>query len=468
MYTTNRTSDAPPTFDFSIAPSTNDVTRVPAEPLRAELQRRAALQPLPGGAVLAAGASASATATAPTPTSPPARRSSPSATRPPSSPASTTTRPTSTTAPIPRTATTSSSPTSLSYFLSTGSLGRHDLKGGFEYYRSHLKGGNSQSPTSFVYYADYKTNDAGDPVLDASGNLTPVFITEGGLFLNWLAERGAILNVNTTTLYLNDRWTLNNHWGFNLGLRYEQVRSDTTSPSISGIDTTTLVPRLGVDFDPTGTGSFKLQGTYSHYAASYNPGQFGNNQGAGNPSLVYGIYIGPPGEGLGFAPGFDPAELRAAGRAVAHRQRLLRGRAVLAAGEGVDALRRHPDRQRRLRQGDLREPQGRQLRGELHHLRPRDGRGHDAVHVPGLRGPVPARPHGVPEQRPAAAGLPGAPAQRRLSRRRALEPAGELHVPDPQPRQLRGREHRTSRPSRPPSATTPRSWCPSAISPKGA
>jgi len=196
--------------------------------------------------------------------------------------------------------------TSLSYFLSTASMGRHDLKGGFEYYRSRFKGGNSQSPTSFVYYADYKTDSAGNAVLDANGNLTPVFEPGGGLLLNWLAERGAALNVNTTTLYLNDRWTLNNHWAFNLGARFEQVRSDTTSPSISGIDTTTLVPRLGVDFDPSGSGRFKLQGTYSHYAASYNPSQFGNNQGAGNPSLVYGIYIGPPGEGLNFAPGFDP------------------------------------------------------------------------------------------------------------------------------------------------------------------
>ena len=37
---------------------------------------------------------------------------------------------------------------------------------------------------------------------------------------------------------------------------------------------------------------------------AYNLGQFGNKQGAGNPSLVYGIYAGPPGQGLEFAPGF--------------------------------------------------------------------------------------------------------------------------------------------------------------------
>jgi hypothetical protein len=194
----------------------------------------------------------------------------------------------------------------LSYFLSTQSLGKHDLKVGFEYYKNSFKGGNSQSPTNYVFYADYATDAAGEPVLDGNGNLTPVFEPFGGLFLNWLAERGARLDVRTTSLYLNDRWRVGGRWTFNLGVRYERVRSDTTSSSILGLDTDTIVPRLGASFDVMGDGRYTLQATYSHYAGSYNLSQFGNNQGAGNPSLVYAIYAGPPGEGLDFAPGFDP------------------------------------------------------------------------------------------------------------------------------------------------------------------
>ena len=195
----------------------------------------------------------------------------------------------------------------LSYFLSTASMGRHDVKVGFEYYKNSFVGGNSQSPTSYVYYADYAVDDAGNPVLDGSGNLTPDFQTFGGLFLDWIAERGAGLHVKTTSFFLNDRWQLGSRLAFNLGLRYERVRSDTTSPDILGIDTDTIVPRLGASFDVKGDGKYTLQATYSHYAGSYNLSQFGNNQGAGNPSLVYGIYIGPPGQGLNFGPGFDPA-----------------------------------------------------------------------------------------------------------------------------------------------------------------
>jgi outer membrane receptor protein involved in Fe transport len=195
---------------------------------------------------------------------------------------------------------------SLSYFLSTASLGKHDIKVGFEYYKNTFEGGNSQSPTNYVFYADYATDADGNPVLDSAGNLTPVFAPEGGLFLNWLPDRGARLDVKTTSFYLNDRWQLGRHWSFNLGVRYERVRSDTTSSSILGLDTDTFVPRLGASYDVKGDGSYTLQATYSHYAGSYNLSQFGNNQGAGNPSLVYAIYVGPPGQGLDFAPGFDP------------------------------------------------------------------------------------------------------------------------------------------------------------------
>ena len=54
---------------------------------------------------------------------------------------------------------------SLSYFLSTQSLGKHDLKVGFENYRSQRTGGNSQSSTNYVFYTDYLTDADGHRVL---------------------------------------------------------------------------------------------------------------------------------------------------------------------------------------------------------------------------------------------------------------------------------------------------------------
>ena len=52
---------------------------------------------------------------------------------------------------------------SLSYALTTSRFGSHDIKGGFEVFNSNRTGGNSQSATGYVIYADYLTDDAGAP-----------------------------------------------------------------------------------------------------------------------------------------------------------------------------------------------------------------------------------------------------------------------------------------------------------------
>ena len=54
----------------------------------------------------------------------------------------------------------------LSYFLSSGSAGSHDLRFGLESITMTQRGGNSQSSTGFLMYADYLKNQAGSPVLD--------------------------------------------------------------------------------------------------------------------------------------------------------------------------------------------------------------------------------------------------------------------------------------------------------------
>lgn len=193
----------------------------------------------------------------------------------------------------------------LSYFLSTKDLGRHDIKGGVEQYRGTRTGGNSQTATGFVFYADYVTDDSGAPVFDSNGFLIPIFSPGETLIEDWLPVKGARLDLTTLSFYLNDKWALNNHWSFMVGGRYERVRSKATG-GIVGVDTDTFVPRLAASFDPKGDGKWKLDATYAHYAGKYNEAQFGNNTNVGNPDYTLGVYVGPPGEGRAFGPGIDP------------------------------------------------------------------------------------------------------------------------------------------------------------------
>lgn len=193
---------------------------------------------------------------------------------------------------------------SLAWFMTTPTMGSHDIKGGFEVFTSTNAGGNSQSATNFVFWTNYLTDVEGRPVLDAQSRFIPVFDPEVTFVQNWLARRGSELDIRTSSFYVHDRWAANKHWSFDLGLRYERVRSET-SQDLLGLDTDTIVPRLAASFDPTGTGTWVFQTTYAHYAGRYSEAQFGENTNVGNPDRVTMVYVGPPGVGHSFAPGFD-------------------------------------------------------------------------------------------------------------------------------------------------------------------
>jgi hypothetical protein len=195
---------------------------------------------------------------------------------------------------------------SLSYFASTDSLGKHDIKIGYENYQSTRTGGNSQSATDYVFYTDYLTDANGRPVFDGNGYVIPVFTPGVSQLQNWQAIRGAEIDLTTQAAYVNDRWTLDDHWSFNLGVRAEFAGGKATG-GIQPVDARTVVPRLAVSFDVRGDGKYKLDATYSHYSGKYSETQFANNTNVGNPNAIYYLYTGPAGQGRSFAPGINPA-----------------------------------------------------------------------------------------------------------------------------------------------------------------
>lgn len=192
---------------------------------------------------------------------------------------------------------------SATYFLSTDQ-GSHSIKGGFEHFQSSVTGGNSQSSTGFVFLADYVVDANGVPEVDAQGRLMPIFQPFGALYFNFFAQRGASVDVNTLSFYVNDNWQVNDHLSFNLGVRSETV-SSSTADNVGEFDAGTVVPRLGVAYDPFGDGRFTLQSTYSHYSGKYTELQFSQSTNVLRPDEVDRLYTGPPGQGLDFAPGFD-------------------------------------------------------------------------------------------------------------------------------------------------------------------
>ncbi|HVR70201.1 MAG TPA: TonB-dependent receptor [Vicinamibacteria bacterium] len=194
----------------------------------------------------------------------------------------------------------------LSYFLSTGNAGRHDLKFGFENYTSSRTGGNSQSATGYVFRAD-PIAQGGQPIRDGQGRMVPNFVPGVSRIENWISLQGAEINIQTLSFYVNDRWALNDRWSFNLGLRYAGHSTDATQAEVASISSSALVPRLGATFDVKGDGRWILQATYAHYAGKAAETQFADNSNVGTPNLLLYQYRpdAPAGQGIGFAPGFD-------------------------------------------------------------------------------------------------------------------------------------------------------------------
>ena len=195
---------------------------------------------------------------------------------------------------------------SLSYFLTSRGRGTHDLKAGFERFVSIGVGGNSQSPSGFVFFTDYLTDAAGRPQLDSQGRLIPIWLSGLTAQNNWLASRGAEIDLVTTSLYVHDRWAINAHTTLDLGLRYERGRGETNEDFVTA-DTDSFVPRVGITYDLGANGDTVLQASYAHYAGKLHQNQFVRNTNVTNPSRVTRAYVGPSGEGVDFAPGYDPA-----------------------------------------------------------------------------------------------------------------------------------------------------------------
>jgi outer membrane receptor protein involved in Fe transport len=192
------------------------------------------------------------------------------------------------------------------YFLSTEATGSHDLKGGFEHYTSSRTGGNSQSATGYVFQTDYVTTSAGLPALDASGGVIPRFVPGHTRIQNWLSVPGSTIDIRTLSFYVQDKWRFNPHLTFDVGARYENVRSDATG-DIVGADTRTFVPRLAASYDVKANGKTIVQATYAHYSGKFAETQFARNSNVANPSVVVYQYTGMEGSGVDFAPGFNLA-----------------------------------------------------------------------------------------------------------------------------------------------------------------
>ena len=187
-----------------------------------------------------------------------------------------------------------------SWFLSSKGLGSHDIVLGVDRFDDKVLYNNWQSGSSYDLLADGEAGyvpglvPGASPGLDPNGSPYPVFISgSGSSYLGFfpIADISPGNDFRTQSLFLNDKWRLDNNFSFNIGVRYDKNRSVNAAGAVVSNDHA-VNPRLGVTFDPKGDGRWQFNASYAKYVAAINS-VASDVSPAGVPASLSYLYVGP-------------------------------------------------------------------------------------------------------------------------------------------------------------------------------
>jgi outer membrane receptor protein involved in Fe transport len=176
------------------------------------------------------------------------------------------------------------------YFLNTRSMGSHNFVAGIDRFEEQRYANNFQSGSNFRIFVTGARGANGViyPII------TPTTATGGGSYIRWtpIFVDADESNLRTDSLFLNDKWDLNQHWSFNLGVRFDKNNSVDAMGNTSS-DDQAFSPRLGVQYDLRGDGRHRFSAAYANYASRIVEGVASGNNAAGNPATIDFAYKGP-------------------------------------------------------------------------------------------------------------------------------------------------------------------------------
>ena len=186
------------------------------------------------------------------------------------------------------------------YYLNTKRTGNHDLLVGAEMYKETRLVNNNQSASNFtVGSVGTATFLPGDPTP------YPHFAPSSGATCNSTGNCGSIIyrpillsstgdHLNTRSVFLNDKWDLNAHWNFNLGVRYDKNHAVDATGNLVSSDHN-ISPRLGLNWDVKGDGRSRFNASAARYVAKIADGNAGGaGNAAGTPAAFQWAYQGTP------------------------------------------------------------------------------------------------------------------------------------------------------------------------------
>jgi outer membrane receptor protein involved in Fe transport len=173
------------------------------------------------------------------------------------------------------------------WFLSTDSLGSHDLAFGYDTFDDVRLADNHQSGS------DYRIIITNTIIRGTS--LFPQLISGNtGTYIQYnpILESSAGTHFVTDSLFANDRWRLNDHLSFNLGVRYDKNDGEDSSGNKVAKDSR-LSPRLSAAWDPKADGDWVFNASYGQYVSAIASTQANGSAQGGNPAAYQWFYRGP-------------------------------------------------------------------------------------------------------------------------------------------------------------------------------
>jgi hypothetical protein len=178
------------------------------------------------------------------------------------------------------------------YYLNTANLGTHNLTLGAENFAETRLANNHQSGSDWRILANTVRDSAGNPIL-LDGSPVPIFQSNTLMRWNPIFQVSPGSDLQTNSIFLNDRWDLNNRFSFNLGVRYDQNDAVDSAGNVVS-DDSAFSPRLGVTFDVLGDGRHRVNASYGRYVSKIMDGNVGGaGSAAGNSAQIDFAYAGP-------------------------------------------------------------------------------------------------------------------------------------------------------------------------------
>jgi hypothetical protein len=183
-----------------------------------------------------------------------------------------------------------------SYFLSTASMGNHSIVGGAEEFHQLRNENNYQSGSDFRIHGRFI--QVGDQMFFGTDP------DAGEIEWDPVPALSQTSDFAVRSFFLNDKWDLGSHWGFNVGVRYDSAFGDDQAGNKT-VDDQAFSPRLAASYDLRGDGRHRFSTSYGRYVSKVDQGPADNTAAAGRYASYYWDYRGP----LINAPGTPPNEL---------------------------------------------------------------------------------------------------------------------------------------------------------------